>query len=210
MNPVSINQIVNTFDDLGYRYFENEPFDLNLVGIRSNDLSANRFNDLFCLFYVSDMQMEFFQTACTTDPGLYYRENPMNVEGTALMTPGQHRGAYRRGKHRGKYEALVQAKPLPHYRVDPDFWERSIMDDSALNYNESLLLMTVHEKMIGMNIHRASELSRSTRVGKWSAGCQVIADPDIFRLIIRLCDKQIKAGRGETFTYTLITEDQIS
>ena len=36
----------------------------------------------------------------TTDPGTYYREDPMNVRGTAVMQPEQYRGVYKIGRPR--------------------------------------------------------------------------------------------------------------
>ena len=37
----------------GYPFFEKGDYNLNLVGIRSDDHTANRFNDAFCiLFYI--------------------------------------------------------------------------------------------------------------------------------------------------------------
>ena len=55
---------------------------------------------------------------CTTDPGLYYRHNPLNCFGTAVLVPGQYRGAFVLGQHQGLYEALTQGKSLPVYRDD--------------------------------------------------------------------------------------------
>ena len=51
---------------------------------------------------------EHYRWPITTDPGLYWLENPMNVDGTAILAPGQYRGAYRIGKHRDDYQAVVQ------------------------------------------------------------------------------------------------------
>ena len=42
-----------------------------------------------------------------------------NVKGTAILVPGQYRGAYKIGFHKGKYKALVQAKPVKLY-IDND------------------------------------------------------------------------------------------
>lgn len=43
----------------------------------------------------------YFVFPATTDPGTFYRENPLSVKGTAIMKPGQYRGAYMIGRHRG-------------------------------------------------------------------------------------------------------------
>ena len=55
----------------------------------------------------------------------------------------------------------------------------------------------------GINIHRASLRNRSIEVGRWSAGCQVIADPRQFDLFMDLCEEGRRAW-GNVFTYTLL------
>ena len=43
----------------------------------------------------------------------------MRLEGTAILAPGQYRGAYQIGKQRGRYKALTQRTEVTVYR-DPD------------------------------------------------------------------------------------------
>ena len=47
----------------------------------------------------------------TTDPGLYYLEHPMNVDGTAILIPGQYIGSHKTGLHKGDH-ALIQCGKL--------------------------------------------------------------------------------------------------
>jgi hypothetical protein len=128
----------------------------------------------------------------TTDPGLYYLENPINVNGTAIMVPGQYRGAYSIGLHHGKYEALRQKKPMKYFR-DND-------RDKQFDLNES----NIYEEIGYTNIHHASYTS-STIVGKWSAGCQVLSSINDWNEFIKIC-KLSKDAFGDSFTYTLINE----
>ena len=110
------------------------------------------------------------------------------------MAPGQYRGAYKRGLHKGT-EALRQVKKVNFYR-DND-------RDTELDLDPS----TLRNEIAYLNIHRGG---RSDRVGRWSAGCQVMHPKDMDELL-KLCDKQEQAnGRGfDTFTYTLIDEDDL-
>jgi len=181
----------------GYLVFGNEQkgYDLNLVGIRTNDLNANTFNDHFVVMYLYEGRWCLFDLPCTTDPGLYWREHPMNVNGTAILKPGQYRSAYSIGEHKG-YPALVQRVELPVYRDDNH--------NPLLEPDES----TVERGYFGINIHRASSKHASTQVDKWSAGCQVIADPYHFEFLMMLCRKSV-ALFSNAFTYTLLTEDDI-
>ena len=58
--------------------------------------------------------------------------------------------------------------------------------------------------LYGINIHRATGRAgkTSTRVDKWSAGCQVLNNPKDFARLIDLC----KASGLKEFTYTLLRE----
>ena len=56
--------------------------------------------------------------------------------------------------------------------------------------------------VVGLNIHRSSASRTSTKIGKFSAGCQVLANPDEFDLLVSLCDRAAELY-GPRFTYTL-------
>ncbi len=165
---------------LNYRVFENPGgHDLNLVGIRNSSSDANGFDDWLCAFYWFDGVWNMFSFPATTDPGTFYRENPLNVRGTAIMKPGQYRGAYKVGRHRG-YKALQQVGSITVYRDN--------------NKDEELDTTGVeeHQGLHAVNIHRANRLRASTRVEKWSAGCQVMQDPDHFDFFVTLCERGAK------------------
>ncbi len=193
LNPITISEAVKA---RGGVIFENPAgYDLNIVGIRSDDMTANTFNDWLTVFYKLKGQWVFFAFPATTDPGLYWRENPMNVNGTAIIVPGQYRGAYSLGLHQ-KYNALRQTGELTVWR-DAD-------KDQALDMSLDIPQETGH---FGCNIHRAS-YHISHRVDKWSAGCQVVQDHTHFKFFMALCE-MAAASFGNSFTYTLITEGDL-
>lgn len=187
--PPSISSVIRSMDAKGYKVFKGANKDLNIVGIRNtDDLNANTFNDWMCLFWMNT-EGDCFEGqvfSCTTDPGQYWRENPMNVNGTAILTTGQIRGAFKIGTHKG-YRALQQNKPFTVYR-DRDGNGNLDMSDTEVG-------------MFGINLHRAGDNSRL--VNKWSAGCQVIQDNLAFDYIMNLCTESSKTY-GPVFTYTLL------
>tara|TARA_R100001082_G_C4233370_1_gene104199 strand:- start:92 stop:541 length:450 start_codon:yes stop_codon:yes gene_type:complete len=131
---------------------------------------------------------------CTTDPGVYWREHPMNVNGTAILVADQYRGSHKIGLHRGKYKALVQTGG--RVRVYRDDNKDDILDmDPA----------TEQDGYFGINLHKAG--SHSTEVDKWSAGCQVWANADDFACFMAIVEKSAETY-GPQFTYTLIDEPQ--
>ncbi|WP_444894914.1 hypothetical protein [Microbulbifer sp. SSSA005] len=179
----------------GFRFFDKGDFNLNLIGIRSADNRANTFNDYLAVAWRFDGVPHCLVFAATTDPGIYWRENPINVNGTAILVPGQYPGLWQLGLHQGKYRALVQRKPVRVYRDSNR--------DQVLNQDAP-----IDDGLFGINCHRASGTHTSQRVDKWSAGCQVLADPFDFSLLMALCERAAESW-GSTFTYTLIEEGDL-
>ena len=189
-----VDEIINVMNDKGYKIFKNSKgHDLNIVGIRSSSIEAEKFNDWLTVFYMFDDIWNYFAFPATTDPGTYYRLNPINVRGTAVLKPGQYRSAYKIGKHRG-YKALQQHKEMTVFR---DANRDNILDTRGMDEETGIF---------GINIHRANAYRPSTVVGKWSAGCQVLQDPDHFQFLLTLCERG-KEKFDNSFTYTLLEEN---
>ena len=188
----------------GYKWFEdpnNKNYDVNIVGVRNNETKnrvTNAFDDCVTLSYKLDGEWQFHYFKATTDPGTHWVENVMNKKGVAIQKPGQYRGLHKIRLHAGKYEALGQKKPVKVYR------------DNNRDNNYDLLEENVHEGIYGINIHRATAKSggTSTRVDKWSAGCQVIAANKDFQTLMEVCRKARDVW-GNSFTYTLIESNDI-
>lgn len=194
MQP-TLKSITDALKRLNYPFFKGD-YNLNLIGIRSADTHANTFNDLLLVIYQVDQKTHVHAFPLTTDPGIYYRENPLNVDGTAILVPGHYRSCWQIGAHQGKYRALVQRGLMSVYRDNNG--------DKHLDKHEDSI-QTGH---FGINLHRANESKYSLQVDRWSAGCQVLADPVDFDLVMALVAKSA-AKYGPRFSYTLLTEDQL-
>ena len=119
----------------GYAFFDkNAAYNVNIIGVRRINASApNKFDDTIVVIYRNEQKFwEVFTSDITTDPGLYWLENPMNVEGTAILVPDQYRGVYRRDLHQGKYEALCQRGGDVRVYRDADRDRRHDMDPSTI------------------------------------------------------------------------------
>lgn len=196
-NKVLNYNFENLFKNKGYAYFTNGAYNLNIIGVRaSGAIITNSFDDILLIIYktpTGTWNRQIYQI--TTDPGQFYMNKPCNSKGTAILVPGQYRRTYKIGLHRGKYKALCQNKPVKVYRDNNK--------DSVYDYDPNKL----DEGMFGINIHKAGTLSK--RVDTWSAGCQVFASETEFRAFMNYCNKQIKYGHGDTFTYTLLREEDL-
>ena len=190
-----IPDILQRAEREGYVVFKTGSYNLNLIGVRSPESTANAFDDtLHCVYKDSAGKWVELSFPVTTDPGKYWLVNPSRVSGTAILCPGQYRGTWQLGKHKGQYEALVQTGGQVKVYRDAD-------KDEILEHNPE----DIEQGYFGINIHRASSVRTSTQVDKWSAGCQVFADPNDYRVFMELC--RISADLyGNSFSYTLLED----
>jgi len=190
--------ILRRVQKAGHKVFTTGDYNLNIVGVRTASRTSNAFDDnLFCVYRIKG-EWKLWHWYITTDPGTYYLENPMNVKGTAILCPGQYRGAWRFGLHRNKYEALVQHKAVKVWRDS----NRDAVLDLDVPFR------VAHEGKFGINFHRSTTASGgSTKIGKWSAGCQVFAHPEDYIQFLGLCKRQIEHHpTWMTYTYTLLED----
>jgi len=199
-------QIMNVVEGMGYKYFHdngNKSYDVNIIGIRNSKTKGrvtNAFDDLITIAYKKeDGEWMYHEFACTTDPGTHWVENILNPDGVAILKPGQYRGSHKLRLHQGKYLALGQKKPVKVYR------------DANMDGKYDLIEESVKEGIYGINIHRATSRAggKSTRVDKWSAGCQVIGSNDDWHEFLDIC-QVAREIHGNSFSYTLIESKDIS
>jgi hypothetical protein len=200
MELLTPENIKSYFAAKDYKFFDtpDRKLNLNIIGVRRDNQGSNTFDDFLLVMYREEELMINHRWQATTDPGKYWLKNPMNPKGTAVLVPGQYRGTWQLGKHQGKYEALVQRKPVKVYRDNSK--------DEVIDYNNIVTL--VDEGYFGINIHRSNPYDQSYEINKWSAGCQVFKKVDDFNALMDLCRESAKVY-GPKFTYTLIDEKDL-
>jgi hypothetical protein len=195
------SQIEKAVKNLGYKWFENGDYNVNIVGVRNSDTDfkvTNKFDDCITISYKINSEWQFRCYKCTTDPGTHWVENIMRKEGVAVLKPGQYKSSHKLRLHQGKYLALGQQNPVTVYR------DNNRDDKYDLDENN------IQTGLFGINIHRATGRSgkTSTYVDKWSAGCQVIADNDDWHEFLDIC-QTARDVWSNNFTYTLIESKDI-
>ena len=185
------------FNSKGYAFFTKGNYNLNIIGVRhSGNQVTNRFDDALVLIYnTPELKERRAVYPITTDPGIKSMLGPVNRKGCAILAPGQYRGCWTIGKHRGAYSALVQCKPVKIFRDN----DRDVVYDFDFK--------TIEDGVFGINIHKAG--AHSELVDNWSAGCQVFQKDRDFLAFMRYCNAQVNEGLGNRFTYTLLTEDEL-
>ena len=190
MRPLLLDYVAS----LGYTVFEVGEYNLNIIGIRSKNHKANSFDDRICVVFKDEQGWVTRTWECTTEPGKYWLEHPTNVNGTAILVPGQYRSVWKIDKHQGRYDALCQRNgTVKVYRDDNK--------DDVIDLDVD----SITKGMYGINIHKAG--SASTQVNKWSAGCQVFSHSSDFEEFMSIC-YAAKEKRSNSFSYTLIDEPE--
>ena len=199
-------QITEAMTSKGYKYFtdnNNKTYDVNIIGVRNSSTKnrvTNAFDDAITISYKNEEgEWQYHEFNCTTDPGSAYMDNPiLENTGCAILKPNQYRGSHKIRLHGGKYTALGQKKDVTVYR-DND-------RDNNYDLNES----NTDTGLFGINIHRATSRAggKSTRVDKWSAGCQVIADNDDWHEFLDIC-QTAREIHGNSFSYTLLNSKDL-
>jgi hypothetical protein len=190
----NLNSIIKSAEKLGYD-IDKRPNKLNLIGVRnSNATSQDKFDDLLAYFtYDANGNLVGKVVPATTDPSTYFLKSPINAKGAAILKSGQYKDAYQIGLHRGKYEALVQAKPVTVIRDDDR--------NAFINY-----FAPTQTGLYGINIHKSTKgKNNEDIIGIDSAGCQVFRNIPDFLDMMRLAQTSRK-NYGNSFTYTLIDE----
>ena len=192
---MALPAILQRVRDKGYAVFTRGDYNLNIIGVRTVSRIADKFDDWLYVVFKQDGEWVELKYAITTDAGLYHLNHPSRVEGTAILCAGQYRSVYKLGLHRGKYMALVQR--CGKVKVWRDKNRDNILDHEAGSEMEGYF---------GINIHKSSSREGgSSRVGRYSAGCQVFQNPNEFAMFIELCERAAEIW-GEKFTYTLLED----
>lgn len=131
--------------------------------ISSNNDDINEYNDALYLIRSVGGKPEYKSYVCTIDPGLYWLQHPMNVNGTARIAQGIYK--YKVGIHRG-HQALTQYSKVTVNRYEPHSSDKPWFqwkDEPIAGKQTDFLAVDIHAKS-----------STSKFVDKASAGCTVI------------------------------------
>jgi hypothetical protein len=188
----NIRGLLSLMKSKGYQ-INDKPYQLNIVGVRSDANTPNKFDDKMYVFWNTENGWEGKYFTITTDPGTYWLNNPMQPSGTAILKQGQYINSYKIGLHQGKYKALTQQKPVTVIR---DYDRNAILDFNNGKEDKGLF---------GINIHRANATGTTKTIDKYSAGCQVFENAEDFAKFLELAEKH-NTMYGNNFNYTLVDE----
>jgi hypothetical protein len=188
--------------------FYTDPFKLNLIGVRNSNLNTiNKFNDkLLVIYYDNKKTPKMLVLNMTTKPGERIMLNPPNPAGASILQEGYYPRMFKLGVHHrnssehGRHEALVDETGTGYYIY------RDNNRDRRFDLIPSNLVRTVGT---GIHLHRAGWNYVSQTVDNYSAGCQVIQDPQLYLQLIELFKLQIKYTKQNLFDYILTNSSKL-
>lgn len=148
-----------------------------LLGVRSKEDSANKFDDKIYLFKGEEF---IIVTSATTNPGTptLKQFEKVNKDGAAVLKSEEwYYNVWKYGKHQGKVEALLQlgAKVKVHRDTDKD-----VKSEEQGKLQEGYFGINFHPNTYNLNSASGSD------IGWWSAGCQVVNNIDKYKIMIKL------------------------
>lgn len=199
-----ISKLKRAIIQRGFKLFDNGPYDLNVISIRSNVTESDKFDDVLCVIFKKSNRMWYgYSYPITTDPGKHWLLNPLNKKGTLILKANeQYLKMFKMGFH-GRSGSNPYRAPE---QVGSGIYVRDNNKDSLLDFSLFKNPANWIRGVFKTNIHRASFWKRLFNIGKYSAGCQVFADPNDFDHFMELFDKQINNGYGDYLSYTLFTQ----
>ena len=172
--------------------FKEIPSGYWLLGVRSSEDDPNRFDDKIYLFKGE----QFVDvTSCTTNPGTTVLRNysKFNAKGAAVVVADEwYYGVWRKGKHQGKIDALVQIGSKIKVWRDGDKDDKS---EESLIQQEGFFGINFHPNTYDINAKSTGSL-----INGWSAGCQVVNNIEKYRKFINL------VPANTSITYCLLNE----
>lgn len=193
MKAPTIQQIHKVMRAKGMKVFST-PYDCTLGWIRTKDKVQNTMNDWIFMSYPTEGGgIVSVVIPGTSDAGLYYRLNPMHVDGTAIIQDGkQYRGAFTYMEKNGHFdqEAFRQTGLLDYYRDDN---EDKYLDPINPEYGKN---HSTNGHDMGGNLEY---------VGKNSAGCWGSLNK-LMDELYKMARVQVAHGLGSKFSLATLNE----
>lgn len=195
---IDINTLKTVIAKKKYKWFEDQP---NIIAIRSNLNVPDIFNDILCIVYKKNGVETLYTATITTEPGVAYQKKLLNKAGCWVMMPAQMIDAYTIGLHQGKADHRCLRSTGKIFGLRDGDLNGTAGDSGVASWQEGT--------GIGANIHGSNKAGITSKIGPWSAGCQVHNDWKKKEEMMAIVDLY-KSVNGGKFTYTLIKEGDLA
>lgn len=196
-SDITFTKVLEAYKKKGYKFYTRGNFNVNLFGIRMDNVLDNKFSDFLGIAYYVNDRATLIVIPATTCPGLYGGHAAMNPRpgGVAIIKPGQYIGSHQFiDSYTGwlKYPYFQQVGKLTIWR-DGD--KDTEIDPTNEQFSEG----------DGINIHMMSNdeviESKNAIVNNWSEGCNGAVKKEFKKLFAAV--RECVTRYGFNFTYTL-------
>lgn len=202
---LSAEDVALRMEALGHRVFEGEGNPI-CVSVRAHTRLAGQWDDQHMVLTrtpAGDVRMVVrgLGTTDASDDYLTGRRRP-HPRGTAVAMPGQHRGCWMVGENsyhgrssKAPYHAFEQVGGITYMRDNdgdrvldtPTSGYCEDEDDFRIFKQHVIEHIPTYSNVIKLNWHTIRGRQIPARIGPYSAGCPVWADPAEFREALRFC-----------------------
>ena len=195
---VDINLLQAVIARKKYSWFNDKP---NIIAVRTTLQIPDVFNDPIFIAYKDKGVDKLFTAMITTEPGVAYQKKLLNPKGCWVMMPAQMIDAYSPGFHQGKadHRCLRSTGKIFGLR-DNDL-------DGVAGNDKDAVAQWVDGTTVGANIHGANKAGITSKIGLWSAGCQVYNEWKKKEEMMDIVEKLYP--RLPKVTYTLLAEKDL-
>jgi len=168
-----------------------DPKGINIFGVRVGSGENSLFDDIVGIAH--DRKLHLFRA--TTDPGKFWTHNTKR-KGVAHLCDGFHVAGWMVGTHR-KGKKGEQRKCLIQTGAEVGIW-RDVNKNHQFDDDEDIL----ETGYFGINFHHG--YGKDT-IGRTSAGCQVIQNPQAFKKFMRIImnSNKYQTNKKHAFNYML-------
>lgn len=196
LNATLADKIIYYMKREGYQVFTGKG-NYNIIYIEGmnldeipNDNKPDEFNDLrLVIEVINDQPRIVNKWEATTEPGIYYTENPQDFRGAFRIQVGQYT-AWQLNYHWGSggdvQEALIQVKPISGYR---DYYQSYKRDGD------------VYTGLYDINQHHANN-SSFDNIGLYGAGCLVGRTKAGHEEFLEILKSDIRYQKNPNFVFT--------
>lgn len=161
--------------------------------LKANGDKPDAWNDAVCVLAIdANGKLEIsdiFQ--CTTEPGRHYIENRLNPKGAAfVLTDVLHKDIWIKGTHKDQPNCLIQEGNTIEVRRDQN-------GDGIRGTAEPL-----DEGWFGINLHHTKGNYDPKSIGRWSAGCCVLPNPQQHRYLVDIASK----AQNKKISYVILSK----
>lgn len=192
MKTPSIKIIIKALKFKNYQIFDsdNEPFFLNIIGIRNNKRKPNSYDDLIIVLWKNNGRWTRRSYHVTTDSVLFFQGNPAYSPAKIILPEGQYLNCFKIGA----YKDII------------DF--NTFMKDLKWGLCYRFISIKINDSFPKLDFKCIHVPHKDINISKLSGRCHIFSNIKEYKEFVELILKARKPF-GNLFSYTLINSSDL-